>query len=80
MMDLLNLGIGGAVGAAIAVLVAGARLSASWSALREAILADLGSRNDPPAVALREALDAHEGAVSQLSASVAKLKRALRFR
>lgn len=79
-LDLLTLGVGGAVGAALALFAAGARLSASWSALDEAYKTYRTDRTNENAAALDEAFATHEASVQAFSGAIAKLKRALRIK
>jgi hypothetical protein len=73
-------GVGGAVGAASAVLLAGARASAAYEAFKTRFNDYFGARDDPPAQALKGDFILLDGALRGLMGAVEKLKRALRLR
>ena len=78
--DLLGFGLGGAVGAALAVLAAGARLSASWGVLAETYKTYKSNRSNENGAALDDAFESHSDSVVGFIAAFDKLKRALRRR
>lgn len=77
---LLSAGIGGAIGAALAVLVSGARLTAAWNGFSTALRAYLHGRNDPESEAVRAAFGHLDLAVQGAVAAFEKLRRALRLK
>jgi hypothetical protein len=79
-MDVLSLGIGGALGAILALLAAGARLSGSWLVFSEAFRSFIGGRNDPASEEVRTAFELHEASVRVFTEAVARLRRALGLR
>lgn len=78
--DFLSLGVGGALGAALALLAGGARLAASWTVLDDSYKAYRSDRSSEHAAALDEAFSAHKASVQAFSGAIAKLKRALRIK
>lgn len=78
--DLYGFALGGAVGAALAVLAAGARLSASWGVLAETYRTYRTDRTNQNAAALDDAFESHFESVSSFTVAFEKLKRAFRRR
>ena len=86
-MDILNIalllgaaGVGGAIGAIAAAIVAGGRLQAAFADFAEAFADYFESNEDPASRPVRSAFSELEAAVSGLSANFARLKRALSIR
>jgi hypothetical protein len=79
-MDWLSLGIGGAVGAVLAVTMTAMRVKASFDAFRETFRAYVVNRSDPETLALADAFDILEGEANAFAQAVERLKRALRRR
>lgn len=77
---LVTAGLGGALGAALAVLVSGARLAAAWSTFAIAFRGYLHGRTDPESEAIREGFLQLESALQTAVAAFEKLRRALRLR
>lgn len=77
---LFGFGIGGAVGAALAVLTAGNKLTASWNAFAVSFREYTLGRIDPPTQALIVSYEGVDASLGALAAAVQKLKRALRIK
>lgn len=71
-------GVGGALGAASAVLLAGARASGAYSAFKMRFNDYFGGRDDPSSNALKEDFAEVDSSLSGLMGAIEKLKRALR--
>lgn len=71
-------GVGGVLGAASAVLLAGARASGAYAAFKEAFRSYMAERSDPSSQALAMEFEGVDAALSGLMGAVEKLKRALR--
>ena len=76
----LGLGVGGAVGAVLAVLAAGSKVASGWQAFAFAFREYTIGRTDPATTNLIGAFEAINDSLSALSASIQKLRRALRLR
>lgn len=77
---LLSAGLGGALGAAVTVLVSGARLAAAWNGFSTSLRAFLHGRNDPESESVRAAFSHLDLAVQSAISSFEKLRRALRLK
>jgi hypothetical protein len=77
---LISLGVGGALGAAAATLIAGARLSSAWTGFSVAFRAFMHGRSDPESQSLMNAYGEFESSLTGLQAALAKLRRALRLK
>lgn len=77
---LLMAGVGGVVGAASAVLVAGARTQAAYALFKGRFLDYFGARDDAASAALMADFLEVDGSLSGLMGSVDKLKRALKLK
>lgn len=77
---LLAAGVGGAVGAASTVLLAGANTVAAYEQFEAELRSYMASRMDPGSRSVMEAFEAFKSAFSGLAGAIAKLKRALRIR
>ena len=71
-------GVGGVLGAASAVLLAGARISAAYGAFKLRFNDYFGGRDDPSSNALKEDFAEVDASLSGLMGAVEKLKRALK--
>lgn len=74
----LALGLGGAVGAAAAVSVAGSRLLSSFKTLSAVMRPYLASRSDPGSETAREAFEEFADRMAAMEASLGRLGRALK--
>lgn len=77
---LLAAGVGGAIGAASTVLLAGANTVSSFQSFEAELRSYMASRIDPASRQVMEAFEAFKAAFSGLSGAIARLKRALRIR
>lgn len=77
---LLSLGIGGAVGAALAVLAAGGSLAAAWDAFTVVFRAYTHGKTDPETVGLNQSFEAVRQSVQGLMSAVHRLRRVLRLK
>ena len=71
-------GVGGALGAAAAVLLAGARASGAYTAFKLRFNDYFGGRDDPTSNALKLDFADVDSSLSGLMSAIEKLKRALR--
>jgi len=77
---LLAAGVGGAVGAASTVLLAGANTLTSFEAFEAELRSFMANRTDPPSRQVMAAFETFKAAYAGLSGAIARLKRALRIR
>ena len=73
-------GVGGVLGAASAVLLAGSRASGAYAAFKMRFNDYFGGRDDPSSNALKEDFAEVDSSLSGLMGAVEKLKRALKRR
>lgn len=73
-------GVGGVLGAASAVLLAGTRASGAYAAFKMRFNDYFGGRDDPSAIALKADFMEVDSTLSGLMGAVEKLKGALRRR
>ena len=71
-------GVGGVLGAASAVLLAGARVSGAYAAFKMRFNDYFGGRDDPSSNALKDDFAQVDFSLSGLLGAVEKLKRALK--
>ena len=71
-------GVGGALGAASAVLLAGGRASGAYAAFKLRFNDYFGGRDDPSSNALKAEFAEVDSSISGLMGAIEKLKRALR--
>lgn len=79
-LDLLSIGFGGVLGAAMAVYLVGVRLEASLGSFRAEMEAYLRDRTDPDSLALGESFRAVLLDLGRLRDGLARLRRAARIR
>ena len=77
---LLAAGVGGAVGAAAAVLLSGTNATAAYDEFAADFRQYMAGKSDPASQVLVDSFDAFSRALGGLMTSIGKLKRALRIK
>ncbi len=74
------LGIGGAIGAIIAMMTAATRVESDFSGFRELFRSYISNKSDGPSLALRDSFEAFELDLASLSETFEKVKAALKIK